>query len=160
MGVLISKIIYCISAYAGSSAQNLQRMKVCYNKCTRAIYGRYKDSEGRRIPLHVMRDELELLSFENLVKFFDITIFARIVHTGQPENLAKYILSANRVSRGFNKGNCRISFTPRTQKLKDTFLFRACQSFNCLPPELKTKWSPSFKDQVKSFLFFTPQNKI
>ena len=107
-----------------------------------------------------MREELEMLSFENLVKFFDITIFSRIVHTHQPPNLSKYIIKANRVSRGFNTGNCRISFTPKSQKLKNSFLFRASSTFNSLPPELKTKWSPKYKDQVKSFLFFTPQNKL
>ena len=69
-----------------------------------------------------MREQLEMLSFENLVKFFDITVFARIVHTGKPTNLAKHILKANRVSRGFNKGNCRIDFIPKSQKLKNSFL--------------------------------------
>ena len=150
LGILISKISYGLACVSGTTQQQLSRLETAYNECTRAIYG---VSKVERVPLQVMREQLNLLSFQSLVKYTDITMFAKILNTKQPKNLSKYILRSNRAPRGFSEGDCRINFIPKSEKMKRFFLFRACESFNSLPPVFKKDYPLTFNKMIRSFLF-------
>ena len=152
-GVLISRITYGLQAVAGTTHQQQSRLAVLYNRCVYAISG---TSKRERISLKEQRKEVGLLSFENLVKYFDVTTLFKIVKTKNPKSLSQYIVRSKRESRTQNQGKFLVNFTPKTEKLNKTFLFRAVKTLNELPRAIRnnllTMKSKVFNARVKDHL--------
>ena len=51
-------------------------------------------------------------------------------------------------------GNVKVDTIPKTQKLRDSFLYRSVRKYNSISVELKKLASkPNFSKRVKTFLF-------
>ena len=81
--------MYSLQAVAGTTEQQLSRLRVLYNKCTMAML---HCSKKQRVRLSDQRSELNLLSFENLVRYLDVTLLYKIVKTKTPKRLSDYIV--------------------------------------------------------------------
>ena len=148
-GLLFSKFIFGIESYAGSDKTYLEKVRVCYDKCIRLTFGYNPDN----LTTEEMRAELRILSFENLVKLMDLTMFRDIIKTGKPEKLAGLLQTTyNRNSRLADAGYVRVKVIPKKEKFRRSFIFRASQLWNNLPSEFKEKSKNQFHDSVKSFL--------
>ena len=149
-GILVSKIAYALPCYAGATKVQLNRVKTLYNTVMRVVLGLRKEDMVRT---ETMRKELGWLSFHGLIEFYDITVLATILKTGVPVSLSKYIEQSKRDSRSFNKGNCRINYTAKTQKTLRSFLFRSVQTFNKLPKKLKVAFPKNYSKLIRDYLF-------
>ena len=63
----------------------MNRVRDSYDKCIRAIY-------NSNVTLEYMREQLQILDFDDLIAFFDVNIFINILRTGEPKELSKYIV--------------------------------------------------------------------
>ena len=151
-GVLISRIMYGLQAVAGTTEQQLSRLRVLYNKCTMAMM---HCSKKQRIKLSDQRSELNLLSFDNLVRYLDVTMLYKIVKSKTPESLSEHIVWSSRDSRPQNRGKLTVNFIAKTEKMSKSFLFRAVRTINQLPRSIRVKipniTQESFKSRVREY---------
>ena len=154
-GVLISRITYGLQCFAGIPEDQLSRLRVLYNDITRAVLGCRRSHYRTGKTLQSMRNDLHMLSFDSLVEFYDITLLGSIIRLKEPSELYKYLVFSDRDARESNRGNCKVNFIPKSEKMRRFFLFRATRNFNKLPRELKCSvLNPSFKDRVRSHLLY------
>ncbi len=104
--------------------------------------------------------ELGIMPFPQMRSFFDITTFNKILVTGKPVNLATQIQrERERETREAREGLVRISGIPRTERMRKSYLYRACTEYNSIQRELKQlgeiKFS-KFRDCMKKFLMGLP----
>ena len=148
--ILIGSFTYCLSVYSSAGSTQMNRVKRLYETCIRAIYNNNKKST---VSTDFMREQLNILDFDDLIKFFDVNIFRNIIRTGEPMHLAKYIeISGRTVTRGDTEGNVKINFIPKTEKLKNSFLMRACKTYNKVPGILRQLEKKTFNKQYKNYL--------
>ena len=147
-GILFSKFVYGINCYAGAGVVYMEKVRVAYDRCMRMTYGR--NPEGKST--EQMRDELEILSLGNLVKMQDVLVFGKIIHTGRPENLKRYInTNRGRDTRSNSTRSVQITTIPRTEKLRSSFLFRASRTWNSLPETLRDFSKSQYKEKLKLY---------
>ena len=147
-GILFSKFVYGINCYAGAGVVYMEKVRVAYDRCVRMTYGR--NPEGKST--EQMRDELEILSLGNLVKMQDVLVFGKIIHTGRPENLKRYInTNRGRDTRSNSTRSVQITTIPRTEKLRSSFLFRASRTWNSLPETLRDFSKSQYKEKLKLY---------
>ena len=104
-------------------------------------------SKRERISLEEQRAKLNILSFENFVKYFDVTLLYRIVKTKTPEHLSKFVSQSNREARSQNLGALTVNVLAKTEKLSKSYLYRAVRTFNQLPRSIKIK-TPNLKCKI------------
>lgn len=132
----------------------MTKVRNLYDKCIKAIYNADKRST---VTVEFMRKTLKILDFDDLIAFYDINIFNKIIKTGEPIHIAKYIETSERtVTRGDVIGNCRIKYIPKSEKLKNNFLTRACRSYNKTPGILRDIDGKEFNVQLKNYLLGLP----
>ena len=88
IGIVLSKIFFGLPVYASASKSDLVKVKVAYHDALRAILGVNK---MMKVKMSYIRRTLQLLSFDSLVRYFDVTTLQRILVTGQPYHLFKYV---------------------------------------------------------------------
>ena len=152
--VLLSSFTYCLSVYSAAGSTLMTKVRNLYDKCIKAIYNADKRST---VTVEFMRKTLKILDFDDLIAFYDINIFNKIIKTGEPIHIAKYIETSERtVTRGDVIGNCRIKYIPKSEKLKNNFLTRACRSYNKTPGILRDIDGKEFNVQLKNYLLGLP----
>ena len=152
--VLLSSFTYCLSVYSAAGSTLMTKVRNLYDKCIKAIYNADKRST---VTVEFMRKTLKILDFDDLIAFYDINIFNKIIKTGEPIHIAKYIETSERtVTRGDVIGNCRIKYIPKSEKLKNNFLTRACKSYNKTPGILRDIDGKEFNVQLKNYLLGLP----
>ena len=156
-GILLSVIQYCVPAWGGTDEVSLNKLRVWYDRCVREMAGR----EYRDMSMEAIRSELKIMSFKQMRDFFDLTVFNKILHTGEPANLASQIQTEFvRETRGAAEGQVRIVGIPRTERMKKSFLYRSAAAYNRLPRDLRKlgddKRFNKFKDCVKKWLLGIP----
>ena len=108
----------------------------------------------RKIKMDRIRRGLGLLSFDNLVKYFDVTTLKRIVASGEPYHLYKYIdVNYEKNTRAARERKLKITFKPKNSKSNNSFLPRSVRSYNLLPVEIKQLSGKKFNDAVRNYYF-------
>ena len=130
--------------------------RIQYDRCIKAMAGyEYKDKHG-----HEIREELRILSFFEMRKFFDITTINKIITTDYPSNLRDTIRTEfGRETRSTLEGNVRPIKIPKTERMKRSFIHRACKEYNLIPNDLRklgTVHHGRFKKCVKLWLLGIP----
>ena len=104
--------------------------------------------------MSTIRRHLGLLSFKSLVKYFDVTLLQRIIISGQPYHIAKYIQSSHvRSTRAATNEILRSNFNPKNAKSSRSFVVRALKSYNSLPIEIRKLSGHSFNKAVKEYYY-------
>ena len=149
---LLSKFSYAVSCYAGASATDLGRVKTVYNDCLRSILG---VTRGQQVPMETVRRRLKVLSFEGLVKYFDMTIMAGILRNKTPANLYKFIVTEHqRGTRARDNELVSLNFIPKNERINRSFLVRGLKSYNSLPLSTRKISCPKmFSKSVKQHLY-------
>ena len=149
-GLLLSIFHFGISCYGSACQTRMEKVRVAYDKCVKAIYR----PSSHRISAAKMREDLQILSLEQLRDSYDICLVAKMIETGKPKELARHIVSVGREDlRSQSNGNVKVDTIPKTQKLRDSFLYRSVRKYNSIPVELKKLASkPNFSKRVKTFL--------
>ena len=150
-GLLFSKFVFGIQCYAGTDPTYLDRVRVYYNRCIRATYGR----NPRGLTTEQRRASLRILSFESLIKYMDLTSFRSILLTRRPENLYNLLdLNYNRESRQSDRGLIKVKVVAKTERYHRTYIFRATQHWNSLPNEYKdlSLTKKAFQGIIKRYL--------
>ena len=151
IGIVLSKIYFGISAYASANKSDIDKVNVCYNDSLRAIM---KVSKAQKIKISTIRRHLGLLSFKSVIKYFDVTLLHRIISTGQPYHLAKYIQSPRvRNTRAATNEIVRSSFNPKNSKSSRSFLVRSLKSYNLLPIDIRKLSGHKFNNAVKKYYY-------
>ena len=151
IGIVLSKIYYGLPIYASACRSDLKRVEVSYNAALRAILN---VSKKRKIKMTVIRRHLGLLSFNSLIRYFDVTTLQRIILTGQPYHLFKYLkITHSRNTRAASNETVRTSFVPRNEKSSRSFLTRSLRSYNSLPIEIRKLTGKRFNAAVKDFYY-------
>ena len=110
-----------------------------------------RTTRAQRPNLALLRKRLNILSYNGLVKFYDITTLAKILSNRDPENLYKYLKLSSLDSR--NAGICTVKYIAKSRKSRESFLFRSTRFFNNLPLHIRLAYNqPSFKDKVREYL--------
>ena len=149
-GLLFSKFIYGIQCYAGTDLTHLEKVRVAYDKCVRATYGK----NPKNVSTATMRKELRLLSFHQLVVAMDMGLYRDILIRRAPDSLHSYLSTARTDSRQGTRGLMKVNVIPKTSKFHRSFLFRATSTWNELPNEFRdlSVSKTSFQDNIKRFL--------
>ena len=101
-----------------------------------------------------IRRHLGLLSFDSLIRYFDVTLLKRIITTGQPYHLAKYLqISHTRNTRAAANETVLSSFKPKNEKSSRSFLVRSLRSYNSLPIEVRRLTGKRFNNAVKDYYY-------
>ena len=102
-----------------------------------------------------IRNKLEMLSFSELIDYFDLSCFIKMMRTSQPPSLRKYVeVIKNHGTRGSTKGNVKLTFIPKSEKFKRSFLPRAYVKYNKLPHYLRFETDIKYlPDELKDFVF-------
>ena len=153
--MLISRITFGISIYASASRTELNRVKVAYNDCLRAIKGGDATNKRKKTSIRDLHRSLALPTFPSLVKYFDIVLFKGIIEGHYPYHLYKHIDQSYLFNtRASNNGMIKLKFVPRNERANRSFLVRAVKAYNALPIEIKSLRSgEKFKLAVKKFLY-------
>jgi len=155
-GLVFSCFLYCISLYGSSDKSYLRKVSSLYNKCIRKIAGpEYRNKNTAEISA-----ALNIFSFEQARQYFDIVTFHKIVNTQQPVHLHQQIqFDYQRETRGTSNGQLRIHGVPKTEKMKRSFMYRACSEYNRTPWDLRQLGGhqhKKFKDCVKRWILGYP----
>ena len=146
--MLLSKFYYATNCYSGACPTDLERMRVSYDKCIRMIY----KPSSLYIRAEDMRAELEVMSFWDLIKYCDIITITRIIRTGSPNSLFKDLtLEGGRITRGYHRKIVKVSYIPKTERLKRAFLIRSVKYYNAIPEEFKTMTELSLKKELRNY---------
>ena len=149
-GMLASKFIFGIQCYSGTDQTYLEKVRISYDKCVRACYGR----NPKKLSTAEMRQSLRLLSFHDLTKMMDLSTYRQILLTRAPENLYSLLSeSYERPSRQSEQGLVKVNVIPKTEKYKRSFIFRATALWNGLPSYLKIHniSKDKFQDNLKRY---------
>ena len=148
--ILLSKFHYGITCFAGSDKTALNRLEHMYDKCLAAIVGRIGDGDD----FETVRRSEGLLSFSELVDFYDITTFVKMMRTGKPRALREHVITAHSYgTRGASDGTVKLDFIPKSHKLLRTYLPRAYIKYNKIPSKLKFETRLCYlAKEVKAYL--------
>ena len=159
--ILLSKFHYAISCYSGTDNTTLDRLEKYYTKCVRAIH----HSNPDEVDDATAHKELGFLTFRQLIDFYDITMFIKMMRTGIPASLYSKVLSDHQYpTRGAARGSVRLNFIPKTDRLQRSFLPRSYSKYNNTPNCLKQGDLRYLAADVKAFLLlgtaYTPPPDI
>ena len=153
--ILLSKFHYGLSCFAGTDATTLSRLEKYYNKCIRAIH----HSDAEEVDDATARHELGFLSLYELIDFYDISLFIRMVRTGIPSSLYSRIsFDHSHQTRGAARGTVKLDFIPKSDKLKRSFLPRSYPKYNGCPNALKQGDLRYLSKDVKAYLLLGATN--
>ena len=148
-GILLSKFSFGLCSIAGTDLATLDKLEKSYNRCVTTIYG----PGGNLISIDEIFKKLQILPFRKLIDYFDLTTLKKIIISGRPLNLHKYLLKVDTGTRQSNEGNYKVSYIPKTSKLLNSFIPRSVRKYNCLNENLKQIESCSrFSKRLKLFL--------
>ena len=155
-GLIFSCFYFCIAIYGSSDPSYLRKVISLYNKSIRNIAGlEYRNNSTEEI-----RAALNIFSFEQARQYFDIITFNKIVLTRQPVNLNNLIQrDFPRETRSTESGNLRIIGVPRSEKMRRSYMYRACSEYNKVPRELREldlNQQKKFKDCLKRWILGRP----
>ena len=155
-GIMLSCIHYAISAWASTDNRALRSIRVLYDRCVRAMAGpEYKDWRSEDL-----RKELLVLSFQETRQFYDITTLNRIIKYEVPLRLRNAIQTDfTRETRTTLEGHVRPVEIPRTERMRRSFIHRACREYNNIPSDLRKLGDVNhrkFKKCVKLWLLGIP----
>ena len=153
-GILLSKFHYGICAYSGAGSVLLEKVRVVYDRCVRAIYGRGAWEKS----VEDIRKELQILSFQQLIDFYDITTISKIIRTRKPVHLSNLLgwEGDRRDTRQTSRGRVRLEFIPTSEKARRSFLPRSVRAYNVMPRLIKELPVYNFNKNVKRYLLGIP----
>ena len=150
-GIFISKIIYLVTLWGGSSSFLIKMVQVVQNKAARCVTRRGIDEPVRNI-----LKQCNWLSVNQLIEYHSVLTVYKTLVSNYPVYLRNKITSdfprnTRQASQGFlrpaeNK-SANLSLTT------SSFRWRGLQSFNRLPFELRTERKlEKFKKEVKKWI--------
>ena len=118
---------------------------MAYNRCIRVVYC----PNPQELSTEEMRKALDILPFDGLVVMMDVTMLRKIMDTGAPRNIYKYLDFSIRLRAN---GQIRVNVIPKTEKFCRTYIFRAVRSWNSLPYDIRNVKNYKFHNAVKEYL--------
>ena len=145
-GVFMSSLSYLIPAWGGTESYLLDSLQILQNRAARIV--------TRRNIYTTLTELLQIcdwLSVRQLVVYHTVSLTRKIIKTGKPVYLAKRLSSDFlRQTRQSTMGNLKAAPMPNRQLTERGFLYRAPQTFNQIPAEIRSLQSDYiFKKKLK-----------
>ena len=139
-GILISRMIYLMPMWGGTSSKYIKQMQAILNNCARYISGKHK----RTKTLELM-EYCKWLTVAEMIDLYTLVAIYRIVNMNTPE----YFTS----KMNMDQDNLIFTSKPRIQNTEQSFRWRGITLWNTMPPNLREiKKISQFKTQVKCWI--------
>ena len=147
---ILTRLDYCNSLLFGISEDSLDRLQRVQNAAARLIYGLRKND-------HITEalKELHWLPIRFRIDYKIALITYKVLHGDGPAYLRELLVTTQhqRSLRSSKKNLLKIPNFKLESGWKRSFSFAAPKVWNTLPSELKTMNLPTFKRNLKTFLF-------
>ena len=146
----VSHVRYCLAVYGNGSASNLKSIQKILNFAARVIAGKRKFDH-----ISDVRDRLGWLDSSQLFQFQTLSLFDKILSSGQPECIARQIC-VNRDHPDHVRATRQddlLRVPPiRTEAGRRRFLHRAPRQMNELPQSIRALRGIPFRRGLKAHL--------
>lgn len=157
-GMIMSKMIYSIQLWGGTSDFLLNKLQVLQNDAARAI-----TRCGRRTHIEVILEKCNWLSVRQLILYHSLISLWKVVYTVKPEYFYDLLLGAtSNVHYTRNNSECilNVRSRPNLTLTMNSWRWRAVSDWNNLPHFIKKiKTLNLFKSNLKNFLIETTKRR-
>ena len=142
----------CINWSHAAKSELVRLKKLQKRACTYILNKKVKTSTE----LTSAHKELNLLSFDNRVRYFTSIMVFKALHNLTPPYIYDLIspsLNDNYSLRSYSKGNLKLYTIPKTNYFKRTFSYTSINVWNTIPPSIKASNNiDTFKRRLKAHL--------
>lgn len=132
--MIVPHLLYCMSSWSQACKTSLKLLESLYK---RAI--KIHDKKPRQYHHCKVQSKYNILSFENLIKYNQISALFKIIHNIAAPPLRKFVtLNSERISRATRstvRGECSVP-KRRTTYGQQSFFYKAANLWNILPNEI------------------------
>ena len=132
-GIFMSKLVYLIPLWGGSSKGLLKCLQIIQNKAARAV-----TKLNWYTPTADLLRQCNWLSVHQLSVYHSVTLAFKVMKAKSPKYLfTMFNTSYNYKTRQADSGMIRSTRTPELDLAKDSFSWRAADLFNQLPEHIR-----------------------
>lgn len=147
--MIIPFLTYCLTSWAQASSTTLKSIQILHKQALKVL-----DNKPKSYHHCAILTKHSLLSWDNLIKFFNISLVFKVFHNMAPPPLREFIKqnTSSRQTRSVERGDCVISYR-KSSFSQSAFSIKAAHLWNALPLYIRTtKTCHSFKLSLKNWL--------
>ena len=147
-GLVISRIIYCLTVYGVCNATQMKRIQKLLNFAARVLSGRRKYDHVSDVLA-----ELGWLTAEQMYQHHSLSLLKRMVSTSEPECITDGLVTRGDVHQRTTR-NADHLVTPaiRSESGRRRFRYSVVSAYNALPSEIRCLNLPKFKKELRQHL--------